>query len=146
MNTELETYLETLSARLSALPPARREDEMREVRGHLEALAASYRAQGHDEGEASRLAIRRFGQAERIGREINGVEVQRRTGRFGATLMPMLMQWSVSATLTFGLFSLANDKPSDFPYQTVDKALLALALASAGVCVSRLIEKRKARA
>jgi uncharacterized membrane protein len=52
MHKQLEEYLNTFAARLGKLPGAQRDDELREIRQHLELLIASHREQGKSEEEA----------------------------------------------------------------------------------------------
>ena len=47
--SELDRYLNTLEARMKHLPKARRTDDLREIRSHLETLVAGYQAQGRSE-------------------------------------------------------------------------------------------------
>ncbi len=58
--------------RLQALASARRDEELREIRQHLEALVEEYIAQGYGEEEAIVTALRQFGPVERIGASCEG--------------------------------------------------------------------------
>lgn len=69
--SQLDHYLATLEARLKSLPPARRQEEMLEIRQHLEALVAGHLRAGVSEDAAVAAAIRQFGHAEQIGQELS---------------------------------------------------------------------------
>jgi hypothetical protein len=66
MNSTIERYLADLCSRLRALPAPRRDEEMAEVRQHLEAAAATFAAAGMDPQEAEAEAVRRFGDARTV--------------------------------------------------------------------------------
>ena len=70
-NSQLDHYIETIEARLKSLSPARRQEEMQEIRQHLEALVAGHRIAGLSEDEAVEAAIRQFGHAEQVGQELS---------------------------------------------------------------------------
>ena len=141
MHKQLEDYLSTFAARLGKLPGAQRDEELREIRQHLELLVASYRQQGKSEEEAVGLAISQFGRAEKIGRELG--QVSRKSERVHAFASAAIT--FTTMFVAYGFFSLMNDKPTDFPYHQSDKILLAAILAMAGFSI-RLLEKRKIRA
>lgn len=81
-NSELEHYLETIEARLKGLPSAQRQEEVREIRQHLEALVAGHRIAGLGEDEAVEAAIRQFGHAEQVGQELSKAPRQQRMRAF----------------------------------------------------------------
>lgn len=66
----VDTYLQEVGAHLAKLPPAVRDEELRELRGHLLALVAAgcELNEGHD--EAVQAALRQFGAPRRIGRDL----------------------------------------------------------------------------
>lgn len=61
MHSLLDTYLADVAARLGALPPRRRDDELREMRAHLEAAVAAGREDGLSEDAAAASALAQFG-------------------------------------------------------------------------------------
>jgi uncharacterized membrane protein len=69
MHSLLENYLAEVAACLSALPAARRNEELREMRAHLESVFAAYRQQGQTADEAARNAVAQFGTPETVGRD-----------------------------------------------------------------------------
>lgn len=81
-NSQLDHYIETLEGRLQSLPSTRRQEEMQEVRQHLEALAAGHRLAGLNEDEAVEAAIHQFGHAEQVGQELGKISQQRRVRIF----------------------------------------------------------------
>ncbi|MBA3468505.1 MAG: hypothetical protein H0T53_02560 [Herpetosiphonaceae bacterium] len=123
-NHQIDQYIKTVSARLKRLTPAQRAEEIQEIRQHLEALIAGYVAQGRSEDEATGAAIRQFGRAEQIGRELGGAWALRQVRR----LWPYAVAYVSLVLLIFGFFALANDQPSDFPYGWANQLIMALVL------------------
>ena len=70
MHSLLETYLSEVAAHLSALPPKRRAEEMREMRTHLENAAIVNRDLGQSEEEAAQSAVTQFGTARDLGENV----------------------------------------------------------------------------
>ena len=70
MNEGLPKYLEVLSHELRDLPEQRREEELCEVRQHLEAIVARLMDGGLSETEAVEAATAQFGAARKVGREL----------------------------------------------------------------------------
>lgn len=70
MHRLLEQYLDRVASCLWALPAKRREEEMRELRQHLAALAAADPATGDTADNAAQAALRRFGPPEALGRQM----------------------------------------------------------------------------
>ncbi len=136
----IERYLATIAGRLRSLPPSLREEELREVRQHLDALVASHRARGADESAAVDAALRQFGRPERIGRQIGTVWARRRPPR----LWPALVSYPLLVVAIFAMFTLLNDRPTDFPYELGDRLVLAMALPAA-LLVARVSRYRRAR-
>ena len=68
---QIERYIAAVAERLQMLPADQREQDLREIRQHLEALAAGYTAQGMDETAAAAEAVRQFGHAEQRGAELD---------------------------------------------------------------------------
>jgi len=69
MHSLLETYLSEVAAQLSALPAKKCNEELREMRAHLENVFAAYRQQGKTEDEAAQNAVAQFGVPEPVGRD-----------------------------------------------------------------------------
>ena len=70
MHSLIEQYLSEVAAHLSALPPKRRAEEMREMRTHLENAAIVNRELGQSEDEAAADAVAQFGAAQDLGENI----------------------------------------------------------------------------
>jgi uncharacterized membrane protein len=143
MHKQLEDYLNQFASRLGKLPTAQREDELREIRQHLELLIVSHRERGRSEEEAVGLAISQFGRAEKIGRELSQADSKSHQAQ---SAVSALIVTSVSMLVAYGFLSLMNDKPTDFPYHGSDKIILAAILAMAGLSIRRLLEKKKIKA
>ena len=67
MHTLLEAYLEQVAAHLSALPPKRRNEELREMRQHLLNALTVNRELGQTEEDAAANAVMQFGTPEDLG-------------------------------------------------------------------------------
>lgn len=61
MHSLLEEYLSEVAAHLSALPPSRRNEELREMRAHLLSASEAYQELGDTEQEAVGAILRQFG-------------------------------------------------------------------------------------
>jgi hypothetical protein len=136
----IDRYIETLGARLRSLSPAQRDEELREVRQHLDALVAGHNARGLSEEEAVEAALRQFGHAEQIGQQLQGALAPRRT----APLLPYVIFYLALVALAFGAFATANDQPTDFPRGFGPQLLLALVL-PAGTLAIHLVRYIRAR-
>lgn len=139
-NPRLDQYIETIHARLKSLPAAQRDEEVREIRQHLDALVAGHRAAGLGEDEAVHVAIRQFGHAEQVGRELHQTWQPQRL----RALVPALLIYLLSVGLILVFFVTANDKVTDFPYDLADKIVLACIL-PAGILVHTLLSHLRAR-
>ena len=70
MHSRLEQYLDELERPLTALTPEARADWREEARQHLLALAAAHEELGTPPEEAAEAALRQFGDAQQIGRQV----------------------------------------------------------------------------
>lgn len=104
-NSQLDHYLATIEGRLKRLTPARRQEDMQEIRQHLEALAAGHRIAGLSEDEAVASAIRQFGHAEQVGQDLSQASQQQRMRSFWLILIYIL-----TVAVCFGIFVI-NDSP-----------------------------------
>lgn len=95
-NSHLDHYLEIIEGRLKRLSPARRQEELLEIRQHLEALAAGHRIAGLSEEEAEKAAIRQFGHAEQVGQELSNVSQRR---RMRALFLPLVYFLTVTVLM-----------------------------------------------
>jgi hypothetical protein len=137
---QVQRYLVAIEARLGALSPAQRDEELRELRQHLEALIAGHRASGLADDAAVAAALRQFGHAEQLGRDL-----QRATQRAARPrLWPVFLLYLGMVALIFALLATANDKPTDFPATWSGQLVLALVL-PAGMVVIRLIDAIRIR-
>jgi hypothetical protein len=125
----LDHYITTVSKRKRSLPAAQREEDLREVRQHLEALVAGHVMRGMSEAQAVDAALRQFGRAEQIGQDLAVAQQPSRP------LWHYLLMYACCVLLIFGFFATANDKPTDFPYGWAEQLLLALVL-PAGVLIA----------
>ena len=70
MNARLERYLDEVAARLGPMPTKRRDEELREMRGHLQNAVLVHREWGQSEDEAARTAVEEFGPPEDLGAHV----------------------------------------------------------------------------
>ena len=70
MNKRLDPYLQKLDHELRPLPEDRREEELREIRQHLEAIVTRLMEGGLSEEEAVEAATSQFGEAHAVGHEL----------------------------------------------------------------------------
>jgi len=70
MQNRLDAYVAQLDRHLARLPAWRREEELREIRQHLEALVMAYQELGSSEGEAVALALAQFGPPAQNARDL----------------------------------------------------------------------------
>ncbi|HEY0738491.1 MAG TPA: permease prefix domain 1-containing protein, partial [Herpetosiphonaceae bacterium] len=124
-------YITPLNTRLRSLPQAQREDDLREVRQHLEALVAGHVMRGMSEADAIDAALRQFGRAEQIGKDLATIQQPNRP------LWHYLLMYAGCVLVIFVFFATANDKPTDFPYGWADQLLLALVL-PAGILIATI--------
>ena len=69
MHSQLETYLSEVAAQLSPLPSKRRNEELREMRAHLENAVTVNRELGQSEDEAAQTAVEWFGTPKVVAEE-----------------------------------------------------------------------------
>lgn len=70
MHSLLEGYLKEVAGHLAGMPAARRAEELREVRTHLENAVIVGREMGQTEDEAVRDALAQFGTPEALGENL----------------------------------------------------------------------------
>jgi hypothetical protein len=145
-DTTVNEYLAQLSARLKALPADRREEELREIRQHLDALVAGHVHRGKTEAEAVQAAIRQFGHAERIGAELG--DACARAGETRSWWKSLLVQSLVFVcyfAMVFGFFTSITG-PGDLPFIKLENRLLiSLTLTSLAFVVNTLAYQARLR-
>ena len=70
-NSRLDEYLATVETRLQSLSELERDEQMTELRQHLEALITARQRQGEGEEAATESAIRQFDQAQEVGADLS---------------------------------------------------------------------------
>ena len=114
MHSLLEAYLSEVAAHLSALPAERRNEELREMRTHLENAAIVNRELGQSEDEAAQNAVAQFGTPQDLGENVvwawwRGEALNKRS-LFGATaattLMLCLMTFLMNQTWYYGILEI----------------------------------------
>lgn len=71
MHKELEKYLSQIEKQLAALPSQQREEELREIRSHLQMMIEENVARGCDADQAVTKALEQFGAASKVGRDLS---------------------------------------------------------------------------
>lgn len=141
-----DCYIAELETRLKSLMPQQRQDEMREVRQHLEDLALWHMQQGRSADDAVELALKQFGRAEAIGAELSGAVKEVRVRSQSRTLFGFAAYWVAIFALEYLFFYSMADKPTDFPYLAKDKLVLSAVAATsalAGACFMRRWRERR---
>ncbi len=126
-NRPLDHYLETIEARLKNLPAVRRQEEMVEIRQHLEALIAGHYLAGLSQDEAVATAIRQFGHAEQIGQALSQASRQQ---RLRSLWLPLIYLITVAVNLAIFAF---NDNPDTWFAKLVLAFSLPVGILALGV-------------
>jgi hypothetical protein len=79
MNNRLEQYVDEVAHNLRSLPEEQRQEEIAEIRSHLDARVAAEMELGKTQEEAVAEALRQFGSARKVGSSLRRVW-RRRTG------------------------------------------------------------------
>ncbi len=142
----IDRYLAGVARQLSALPAARREEDLYELRQHLETLAAGHRAAGLDEQAAARAAVARFGQAERIGRGLRDAARPRRSVRSYAVFWVSFAAVQLAVSLLALL--LVGERPDlrDPPVELLWPALLFSVVGPGAFILGEVYRHRRAAA
>jgi hypothetical protein len=143
-NEQLDAYVNALGARLKGLAPQQREEEMQEVRQHLESLVSWHMQEGKPVDEAVGLAIRQFGRAESVGKGLDQARSGVRLKFMRRAILKAIGLWLGQAVLIFLFFMSMSDKPTDFAYLLKDKLVWALLLAAPTVSAfwsKRMLQK-----
>lgn len=126
-NSRLDQYIETIENRLKSLPPVRRQEEIQEVRQHLEALVAGHRIAGLSEDEAMETAIRQFGHAEQVGQELSKASRRQRT-----RVLWLLGVYIATVVVNLVIFTI-NDSPETWFAKFIMAFTLSSGLLALGV-------------
>jgi hypothetical protein len=70
MHSQLEQYLKTVEQNLHALPAEERDNELNEIRSHIESLVEAHRELGCSETEAVSQTLAQFGHAQKLGKDL----------------------------------------------------------------------------
>ena len=70
MHSQLEQYLKTVEQNLHALPAEERDNELNEIRSHIESLVEAHREIGNTEEEAVARTLAQFGRAQKLGKDL----------------------------------------------------------------------------
>ncbi len=84
MRDPVEAYLHKVAAQLGAMPADERAELLVEIRSHIEAMVAAEKAAGAVADEAVRASLARFGEADRVGRELSRSRCGMSRGRAAA--------------------------------------------------------------
>lgn len=125
MNDRLEQYLGAVERGLPELPEKRRQDEITEVRQHLDALIAARQYADIDAEAATDAALRQFGSARRVSLGIRSAYWRERIGVsdtvVGAALLTVggsILVNGLLSPLTISLRSLIGIDPMTIPHAT----------------------------
>lgn len=136
MHSLLEGYLTDVSRQLAALPAARRDEELREMRQHLLNVANAGREQGQTEAAAAACAVEQCGPPEGLTQGLVTVwkreQALRRRDFLGAAIATMVLTYFLprladTGPLQYQLFRLLRHTVWCMP------AFLSLAYAAHGL-------------
>ena len=139
----VDAYLAGVARQLAALPADERDEELRELRQHLDALVAGYRATGLEPEAAARAAVERFGEPERIGRGLRKVADRYRRRADPALRWKRALVGGVTVTMIHAVSSLstADDGSERVEFAAVlSSGLVVTALISLG---ARAVNRRR---
>ena len=109
----IERYLLELARQLRWMPPDRRAAELREIRGHLEALVARRMDEGDCNADAVATAQRQFGSPRQISR---GLKMAANTSEswwlLAAAIMGAWMCFSICGVLVSAAANAAGGEPA----------------------------------
>jgi hypothetical protein len=100
MHKELEKYLLQMEKQLSALPTEQRQEELREIRSHLELMIEDNIAHGCDADEAVIKALGQFGAADKIGRDLIAEKNKSWRQRNGV-ILALILIWGLGRIQSF---------------------------------------------
>lgn len=102
MHSLLEDYLARVAAQLSPLPAKRRDEELREMRAHLENAVIVNREMGQTENEAAQTAVAQFGTPQDLGENVVWAwrrgEQRQKQGFWGAAACALALSFLLSNT------------------------------------------------
>lgn len=107
MHNRLEDYLEEVTKQLGSLPAERRDEELREMRQHLQEAVANSREQGLSEGQAVAAALTRFGTPKEAARSVIGAQRREVRKQWGRKCSRYLITWAIVDTFVYALYSIA---------------------------------------
>ncbi len=136
----LDEYLDDLERRLKSAPE-QKEAEVREVRGHLEALIAAHIQRGHDSETAMNWALQQFGKAEQLSGDLNHVTRQKEFKKSAQWIGKSLLVWCGLWGAEFAFFSSMNNQPTDFPYLLNDRLVLSAVMATPALFGGHFFDK-----
>lgn len=70
MSSQLEKYLRDVAVQLHELPEEERDEQVEEIRAHLDTFIEKQKAADATDDEAVRMAIAQFGASAKVGRDI----------------------------------------------------------------------------
>lgn len=121
MDSRIDKYLQTVESQLRDLSQEQREEEVREMRQHLEALASRLVEGGASEAAAIQSAIEQFGPPRQVGRSVRWASRHsQKRRRAWATLLAMACH-GVGWLLIVGLVRVAGIEMEAWP--TIDRLL-----------------------
>lgn len=150
MSSQLEQYLRDIAVELHGLPRERREEEIEEIRNHLQAYAAKEKDAGATDDVAVRAAIAQFGDPAEVGRKISRAGTRfawRQSPWFAATLAAFLSLLWANAQQVVRLHNLrATGVLGMAPHAAWDSAVFAILLGLfLGVCCAMASPKGAVR-
>ncbi len=113
----LDEYLDAIAQRLRGVPRERRDEELLELRQHLESLIAAHIDQGLSESEAVAGALEQFGPSEEVGNGLRAAWDMRRA-RFlppNKRAVASIASAALGSTSAFALLLDGHGSPQTLP-------------------------------
>ena len=101
MPSQLERYLREVAVQLHELPAEEREEQVEEIRVHIEAYIDRHKSAGKSDAEAEQGALLQFGDAAKVGREIIRAKTHKSLRAIGLAALIMLALATVVSCLSF---------------------------------------------
>ena len=102
MHEQLENYLKEVRTQLRSLPAGKQDEELREIRQHLQALIAGNVERGDSEDKAVAAAIRQFGSSKQVGQSLRQAQTAK-----GMMTMTKIMQKKKLFLVVFTILHMA---------------------------------------
>jgi hypothetical protein len=114
MSSQLERYLREVAVELHELPADEREEQIEEIRVHIEAYMDQHKSAGKSDVEAEQAALAQFGDAAKVGRDIRRARTRKSIRSIAfAALIALALATAVSCLSFRDMVSPATGNKTD---------------------------------